>query len=194
VEPFVIQGRWRASGTTAGVGVAWDPTQLLRVSGSARWSGGLELTPSAGAVDDERTYAIPLQLRAGATFSLTSGFAVTVGGAYADWSETGEDLTDGATRGGTWSYGGGVEWSSGQLLGRPLPLRIGVRQVDLPFHFEGEAVSERLLSGGFGLYLLETETIPLARMEVSLERGTRSGGGISEDFLRTTISVRVAGN
>ncbi|MSR22765.1 MAG: hypothetical protein EXR92_04360 [Gemmatimonadetes bacterium] len=194
VEPFVITGRWRASGKTAGLGIAWDPNPLVRIAGAASWSGDLVLTPFAGTIQEKGTYAIPIDLRAGGTVTLAEGLGLAVGVSYADWSETGRDLLDESTRGAAWSYGAGLEWSRVTIRGRAVPVRVGARRVDLPFLFAGEPVSEQIVSGGIGIHFLEREGVPLARLEIGIENGSRKGGAIAEDFLRTTISIRVSGN
>ena len=192
VEPFGRLVRLRASGAVAGGGVAWDPSPLLRVAGSVSWSGDLLLTPTSDSLLDEREYRLPMELKAGATFALTPDLALHLGTTYADWSETGEDLESEGTVGQAWSYGGGLEWGGSTLLGRPVPIRIGARQVDLPFGVDGDPATERTLSVGAGLNLVDFEAQPLARMELGIDRGFREGGSLSEDFWRVALTVRVA--
>ena len=194
VEPFVIQGRWRASGTTAVVGAVWDPGPFLRLAVSAAWSGDLELRSAEGGVDEDGTYAMPFELRAGGTFTLAGDLGLALGVSYADWSGTGADFENEMARGAAWSYGAGVEWSAATLLGRSIPIRLGARHIDLPFTVGGDAVSERVLSGGVGLVLVEGQGIPLALLEIGVENGSRNGGAVSEEFWRTTITVQLAGN
>jgi hypothetical protein len=193
VEAFAIQGRWRASGVVAGAGVAWDPSALIRIAAAVTWSDKLALSPSTSVTPEGGEYSIPLELRAGATAILAPGFGVSAGVVFADWSAVGEELGAGTTREASWSYGGGIEWARATLFGRALPLRVGVRHQDLPFHFDGSPAQERTFSAGFGLELVESEGQPIARLDFGLERGTRSAQSLSESFLRTTLSVRLAG-
>ena len=192
VESFEAGGRLRASGVIVGAGVTWDPRPLLRVSSSILWSDDLTFSPTSDEPGEKGSYRIPLELRGGGTVTLTSVIALHLGLTFADWSDTGADLEEGTTRGGTWSYGGGLEWSGGTLLGRPIPIRLGARHRDLPFHSDGAPASERTLSGGFGLNLVDAEEQPLARIEMGIERGNREAGSVSEDFLRVLVSVRIA--
>ena len=194
VEPFVIQGRWRASGKTAVLGAVWNPGTLLQLAASAAWSGDLELRSAGEGVGEDGTYAMPFELRAGGTFTLAGDLGLALGVSYADWSGTGADFENEMARGAAWSYGAGVEWSATTLLGRSIPIRLGARHIDLPFTFGGDAVSERVLSGGVGLVLVQGQGIPLALLEIGVENGTRNGGAVSEEFWRTTITVQVAGN
>jgi hypothetical protein len=50
-----------------------------------------------------------------------------------------------------------------------------------------------VISGGFGLVLNETNETVLAGADFGLERGRRSGGGVTEDFWRLTLSIVVSG-
>jgi len=193
VEIFATQGRWRASGLVIGGGATWDPTSFLRVAGAFVWSDGLNFSPSTTLTTEERSYSIPLELRAGATATLAPGLGVSAGVVYADWSTVGEELGAGTARAATWSYGGGLEWARATLFGRAFPLRVGVRHQDLPFFFEGMPAQERTISGGFGFELVESEGQPIARLDFGLERGSRTAGAHSERFLRSTLSLRLAG-
>ena len=194
VEPFRTQGRWDAQGVNAQVGAVWDPVSALRLGGSVTWSGDLELSPDGGDEElERREYSLPLELRAGATGSLAPNLNLSLGVSYADWSDTGRDLREGGARGSAWSYGGGLEWFGPQFLGRSLPVRVGYRSADLPFLFKGEAVTESGFSGGFGLNLADTDQGARARFDLAVERGEREAAAFSEEFWRTTVTIRVAG-
>lgn len=190
VRPFSVGGRLSASGLVAGAGVAWDPSPLLRVAGSFTWADDLVLTPTDDRVGEKGRYRLPLELRVGGTFALTPVLGLHLGLTYADWSKTGEDLSDGSSRGGTWSYGGGLEWGGATFLARTIPFRVGLRHRELPFAFEGAPTAENTLSGGLGFNFLDSENQPLARLELGVERGSRKGGPLSEDFWRVVVSVR----
>ena len=197
VEPFRAQGRWDARGPTAAVGLTWQPSSSFRVGGSAVWSGDLELRPTDASVEagvEERgKYTLPTEFRVGGSASLTPVIALNLGVSYADWSEIGNELRDGGSRGPAWSYGGGLEWRGVQLLGRPLPIRAGHRRTELPFLYQGEPADEAVTTGGFSLALAEAEEVPLARVDVAVERGSREAGDFSERLWRTTVTLRLAG-
>jgi opacity protein-like surface antigen len=193
VEPFIEQGRWRASGLQAGAGVSWDPSELLRLSTSVSWAGTLKLSPVGGSASEEKSYSMPLEFRAGAMATLVPGLALTGSVTYSDWSSAADEFGEDQLRGTTWSYGGGVEWLRAELLGRAVPIRVGARRQDLPFTFQGNPVSEQTISGGVGMHLVEANNFPAARFEVGVERGSRSAGPREESFLRATVTVRLAG-
>jgi hypothetical protein len=194
VESYSTSGRWRASGVVAGAGVVYDPSPLLRLSAGVTWSDDLTLTPVEGTPSGA-VYAMPLELRGGGTFTLTPGVSVVLGASYSDWSDTRADLSqEVAGEGASLSYGGGVEISSFSLLGKAIPIRVGARHVDLPFGPEGGGSSERTLSGGLGIHLVEGPEFPRARVDFGLEKGTRTGIVDPEAFWRLSISLSIAGS
>lgn len=192
VEPFETGSRLRASGLVAGAGASWNPGPLIRVSGALSWSDALVLSPSADGPSEEGVYRIPLEFRLGGTANLLTGFSVHAGLSYADWSDAGADLRAGESREAALSYGGGLEWAGTSLFGRPLPLRFGARQRALPFKSAGADASEFVLTGGFGLNLVDAEDQPLARLELGYERGRRTAGPIEEDVSLLAVTVRVS--
>jgi hypothetical protein len=139
---------------------------------------------------------MPLEFRGGGTITLTPGIALVVGATYADWTNTRADLNAPVTgEGASLSFGGGIELSSLTLAGKTIPMRLGARHMDLPFGPEGESESsERTLSGGIGVHLVEGVEFPLARVDLGLERGTRTGITNSEPFWRLSLSLSVAGS
>ncbi|MEX0856394.1 MAG: hypothetical protein WD056_02380 [Gemmatimonadota bacterium] len=193
VENFATQGRWRASGLLGSAGVAWDPTDFLRLGAAVSWTDELRLTPSAATGGEAAAYSIPMEFRVGGSGTLAPGLLVMASLSYADWTTVGEELREGATRGAAWSYGGGVEWGRAAVMGRALPIRLGARRQELPFLREGVEASETVLSAGAGFNLVEGEGETRARIDLGIERGTRSAGDLSERFLRTSVTLRLSG-
>ena len=192
VALFETATRLRASGMVVGAGITW--TRCLwcvlpeHSPGRMIWSFPLPLrSPRKGAAT-----GFPWSSAVGGTVTLTSTLALHLGATYANWSDTGDDLRQGMSRDATWSYGGGLEWTGGSLVGRTVPLRFGIRHRDLPFYSTDEPAFERTFSGGLGLNLLETENQPLARLDLGLERGGREAGSTSEDYWQMVVTVRVA--
>lgn len=194
VEPFGVRGVWRARGLNAVVGANWRVDDLFRVGGTVVFGGDLELSPTAETEGEARSVPMPTELRLGASGLLMPGLTVAVETSRADWSGAAEALENEGGPGVAWSLGGGVEWNRITVLGRPLPVALGYRQRDLPFSFLGETVSERALTSGIGLHLVDaTEETPLGRLHLSFETGNRSTDSWEESFLRTTLSLRVSG-
>ncbi len=194
VESFVADGIWRASGTNIVAGVNMDALGMLRLAGSVTWSDDLTLDPTDGTPGDPVVVPLPLEFRVGGHGTLAPGLALAISLYTADWSESAEALGDENAPGRIWQMGGGLEWAGGSILGRQIPLAIGVRQRDLPFSFLGNPVQERAVTGGAGIFLSDTETTPLARMHVGMELGSRSTAEWDESFLRATVTLRLSGS
>ena len=193
LENFRQVGEWRVSGATAIAGVNWFPSDLLHVGASLEWVGDMTLAPVRGTEGVDRSYSMPLTLRTGGTFTLAPDVRLVMGVSRADWSGVDGDLGGDAARDVVWGYGGGVEWARGTVRGRAFPLRMGYRVQELPFHVRGEAAEEKALSAGFGINLADAQDLPLARLDLSVERGSRDAGALSEEYWRTTVSLRLAG-
>ena len=192
VEPFEVGSRFTASGLVVEAGASWNPNPLVRVSGALSWSDELVLEPPTHDLAESGAYRIPLELRLGATTNLASGFSIHGGVSYADWSDAGANLRVGESREAAWSFGGGVEWAGTSLGGRTLPLRFGARQRALPFNSAGAPASESVLTGGFGMNLVDADDQPLARIDLGYERGRRTAGPIDEDISILAVTVRVS--
>lgn len=193
LENFRQVGEWRVSGATIAAGVNWFPSDLLHVGAAVEWMGDMTLDPVRGTAGEGRSYSMPLTLRAGGTFTLAPDVRLALGISRADWSDVDADLGGGAARDLVWGYGGGIEWARGTIRGRAFPLRAGYRVQQLPFHVQGDSSEERAFSGGFGINLADTQDIPLARLDLTVERGSRDAGLLTEDYWRTTLSLRLSG-
>ena len=56
-----------------------------------------------------------------------------------------------------------------------------------------EKAIESSLVGGAGLALVRAGTLPLAQIDLAVERGSRTSGSVTEDYWRSTVSLRLAG-
>lgn len=193
VEDFRVRDRWRLTGTTVTVGGRWDPLPVLRVAASAELSSPLTADPRLSDDGVEKEYDLPVRLRAGGTARLTPALHLVAGVAWADWSETGDDLSGGGAAGTTWDLGSGVEWRGGSLLGRPLDLRLGYHRSPLPFEVDGEQPTESYVAGGLAVTLAESQERSIASLDLSVERGGRDGARISESWWGATVTLRLAG-
>ena len=193
VLPYVSEGAWTYSGYTVTGGVATRLVDIVSVSASATWSTALDAEASSTTTGGDGSFDLPLQLRLGASAALAPGLTLSASAVRADWSALEQDLTGGTSADATLAYGFGLELAQARLLGREAPLRLGFRRSDLPFSTGSEAASERIFSGGFGIVLNQTGEVVLANADVSVERGRRSEGSLSENFWRGTLSLRLAG-
>jgi hypothetical protein len=193
VKGYSDGGKWKFGGPTGSVGFAWDPVELLRLSGSMTWNGTLDAEPSEATKGAPASYELPTEFRLGASGLLTPRLSLTVGMAYADWQPSSEGLEADALVGSVMSFGGGVEWRAQAFGSRTLPLRLGFRKSGLPFKLDGEDPTETILAGGLGLNFTQAEDFVLAGIDMALEKGNREAGSFSEDFWRGTITFRVSG-
>lgn len=193
IEPFRQDRAWRYSAPTVSLGALWDPLPIVRVGLNVAWSGALEGRPREEGLGETREIDLPLELSAGVSALLAPDLVLHGSLGYADWTETGADLTEGSAE-PAWRFGLGAEYQGFRALNRAFPLRLGYRRADLPFSFAGGDPSEWALSGGVGITLAQVEDErPVARLDVALERGEREGGSISESFWRATFTLRASG-
>ena len=193
VATFRSAGKWGYSGVTATFGLVFDVAEVLRAAGTITWAASLNAEPTEGTEGTARKYDMPLEFRGGVSGTLAPGFSAVLSASYADWAGTAADLREATTAGAALTLGAGLEWEGLTALGRPLPLRFGWRRARLPFGFDGEIPVESTLAGGFGLVLQRAGPLPLAQVDVGVERGSRSAGAVSENFWRSTVSLRLAG-
>ena len=194
VKPFTSGGKWGYSGVTATAGVVFDFARVARAAGSVTWSGALEAEPLDGNESPGKSYDMPVQVRGGVSGTLATGLTAVVSGSWADWSATTDDLDDAAVPSGSAvTLGAGLEWERMSFLGRPMPLRFGWHRAELPFAFDDEKAIESSLVGGAGLALVRAGTLPLAQIDLAVERGSRTSGSVTEDYWRSTVSLRLAG-
>jgi hypothetical protein len=193
VDPYVEAGEWSYKAWAVTAGVAADVFSRARVALSVHVPTNLDAEASEGTRGEDRTYSLPVQYRLGT--SVTVGPALVVSGSLllADWGGTQSDLEGVAVAGDQNGFGLGVELTRASFFGKSAPLRLGYRQTGLPFSFDAGGAKERVLSGGVGLELARLEDVVLASVDLAIERGRRSGGGITESFWRATISLLAAG-
>ncbi|NIP78897.1 MAG: hypothetical protein GWM90_06730 [Gemmatimonadetes bacterium] len=137
---------------------------------------------------------------------LAPSLLAAVSARWSDWSGTdprlGEDLTgtSGASR-DTWEIGGGLELDNpARRATRSFPIRVGFQYRQLPFTFVTEAPTEWLVGGGLGMRLGPDLMNPLARLDLTVQRGERTAAGdaltgdLSESMWRFVLTVALFGN
>jgi hypothetical protein len=192
VSPTQTGGFWNYSGVTATVGATLDVAEVARLAANVTWSGDVDADPSDDTSGSGATFDFPLELRVGGSGALTPGVVANVGVVYADWSAAGEPLRESSGRSAL-TVGGGLEWTGATLAGRRSPVQLGYRRSTLPFTFGSEEAVESVFSAGLGIDFIQSGTTTLAGMGISLERGSRDAGTLSESFFRASLTLRVAG-
>ncbi len=191
VEPYSSSGVWRYSGESITGGVSTELLGTVHVAASATWSTKLDAAATGDTEGAGRTYSVPLQLRMGASSALTQGLRLSVSGVRADWSVAGDEVGGGSVVRTVHGVGVGLELSQARLFGREAPLRLGFRRNGLPFSLRGDG-AEQVYSGGLALILSQTNGVVLATTDLAIERGRRTGGTITEEFWRGTVSVQLS--
>lgn len=193
VQPFSTSTEWQMQAPTVAAGARWDFQELVRVSGSVTWAGSLEMNNTTDDSEAVRTMELPTEFRLGASAILSPRLSLSGGVGYADWTDAAAGLEEGGTAGAVWNYGGGLEWAGPSYASRDFPIRVGYHRTELPFQFDGNDPVESVVAGGFGINFAQVGNVPLARLDVSVERGTRDAGTFSESFWRSTFSLRLSG-
>jgi hypothetical protein len=193
-EPACCRAAWTYRGLGYSLGLRWTPGEATGVGVSASYGGALRASP-ADTLALERSYALPLLLRAGASGRVGATTLLAISGNFSGWSVLDEQL---AAEGGahdSWSVQGGVEWDGLVVRERPLPVRVGARTGTLPFGWipgqAGEQATERALAVGAGIVLGGGAS----RSDFALEFGGRGGeaAGVDESYWRFAFSVRIIG-
>jgi hypothetical protein len=192
VTPYVESVQWQYSGLSASVGVIVSPLEIIRVSGTATWSGDLEAKPSALSEKEGASYALPAEYRLGASAVLTPRLAMNFGLSHANWEASEDGLEPETVTGSIWGFGAGAEWLGPTVGSRNFPIRLGFRRADLPFRFDGKAPKETAFSGGLTINLTPANATLVGAVDIALERGNREAGSLSESFWRGTATFRVA--
>ncbi len=193
VLPYRDGGQWGYSGTTASLGLRWFAADFLHIAGLASWSSDLRARPTKETEGDAAAFALPLEVKLGASGVLTSALDLTLGVSYADAQPLEEGAGEAAAGGGAWSVGGGLEWRGLTRGERACPVRVGLRRSDLPWAGGEASATETLASAGLGLELFRAADVVVGGLDLALERGSRDAGSLSESFWRGTLTIRVAG-
>lgn len=191
VESFGRTGSWTYSGPTFAAGVSADPHDLVHVAGVVEWSGDLKAEPRDDTSGEAVAYAIPMRFSAGATGRLTPRIHLNASVVYQDWSGA-AGFEPEVTAAGGFSFGAGLEWQLVQGMQRALPVRLGYRNVVLPFRFGAADAVESIWSAGVGFDLVQAEGLRFGWIDAGVERSRRSSGRLSERFWRATVSVGIS--
>lgn len=203
LQDFAQRREFQYSGPSARIGVRWDPSPQFRIGAALTWAGTLRADSASGPIES-RQFELPLQAAAGASAFLAPGLLAAVSGRWSGWSVT--DPTGGlvdadvpVTARDTWEVGAGLELDDpASRQSRTFPLRLGFQYRQLPFTFVSDSPSEWVASGGVGMRVGDFET-PLARIDLTVQRGGRSAAGdgaipaLEESFWRVALSLSIFG-
>ncbi|MDT8367852.1 MAG: hypothetical protein RQ745_01500 [Longimicrobiales bacterium] len=186
--PFETSAVWEYSGFTGIVGASTVIDEQVHLAASVRFGGDLDADPVEDTEARPVTISLPTELRLGGSVLLAPSLFANLGFETADWSDTDPDGQR------AWSIGGGIEWTGSRILGKDGAWRIGARRERLAIKPAGAAsASERTLSAGLAIVLARSSAGALGSVDFAFELGDRSAGDLSEDILRSTVTLRVAG-
>ncbi len=161
------------SGQAISAGVLLQPSSTFLIGASARFAGDLDVEQS-GAILAKSD--LPLRYGVGVAYLGIPNTTIAARVEQIRWTDLeplGTALTSvfNATE-----FSLGAESAGPAFNGALTMLRLGFRSRTLPFGANGDQVSERAFTGGFG--------IPLSRgrsqVDFAVQRASRSGGGASE--------------
>lgn len=207
-QPFDETSGWRYSGPMAAIGAEAELGNVSRVGVSLTWSGVVEADSIDGRAG-ARELQLPLQAAAGASAYLAPRLLAAVSARWSGWSSLEDPGGVAALLGGaggpardTWELGGGLELDDPESRdARTFPIRLGFQYRQLPFTFGGNAPDELFVGGGIGMRMGTDPENPLAMVDISVQRGTRTaaGGGaqpedLEESVWRVALSLSLFGS
>ena len=192
-EPTVEQGAWDFSGFTGTAGLGVTLGETFHFSGSVTTSSALEATPKGATEGEALDFDLPVEWRGGATVNLTPDLIGVASVEWADYDEVIGEESQIATRGSTMDWGLGAEWAQPTFRGSPMPVRLGYGSRQLPFLFDQGTADETYFTAGLGIQFVPIANNPLGLFDISLEKGSRDAPGLSEDFWRFSMSLRISG-
>jgi hypothetical protein len=179
---------WSYAGSRVRLGAAADVTDRIRVSADVSFQGDLTATrDSSNTIVATRTFGMPAAFEAGATARVTPRILVTGAAGWTGWEGSEGESTSFVASNVLW-LGVGAEMTGTRVLGANVPLRLGLRRTDLPFHAPGMSQpSETAVNVGFGVRVGEEQ----ARVDVAFEFGSRGDletSGVEESFRRFSLT------
>ena len=193
IKEFSDKKEWTYSGPLLSINLSWNPNSSLQLGTALQWSGKINMSPIGASEGEKQSIKAPLELKLGGNWIINPGISLNVGLSSSDWSNSGYPELDAVAVGRTTTYGIGLEWEATRFWSGPFPLRFGYRRSTMPFTFKGHITKEQSASVGFSVVVAEALELPIAAIDVAMERGKHSASGLEENFNRLTVTLR-AGN
>lgn len=194
IGPAAGIGNWEYSGSRFRFGAS--ATLTGRISVGADLSIQKALTATRDSIDGvtrTRKFDMPVGFEVGGSARVSERLLVTGAGGWTGWDGA-EGASDNFVASNVTWMGIGAELTGTRLLGAQVPLRVGLRRTDLPFHAPGaEQMSEKAVTLGLGVRVAEDK----ARVDLAFELGSRgdlAASGVEESFQRLSISLSLLQN
>ena len=174
------------AGFAASVGIEYHPSHVIGFALAARKGGDLtaeagDTVLGKGKIPDHYSASVTYDGLSGATFA--ARVAHDAWSSLSDLSSTHIQAFDG------WDTSIGGELSGPRILQRVVVLRAGARFRTLPFASDGDKVSEKSFTAGFGVPL----TRDRAAFDFALQRAARSTSGtVKETGYILSFGLRVS--
>lgn len=174
------------TGSGASAGVVFTPVARFALAASFRQGGTMRLR----VVDTTRTEAkVPSRFGLAARVEPLTGLTLLVSADRNEWSRMNGLGSAAAAGHDAWEYAGGAEFTGQRTRNAPWTYRLGYRTRELPFAAAGNAVTEKVISGGAAIPVAG----PRATMELALQRAARDAAGTATErawLLSVGLSIR----
>lgn len=193
LQPATSAVTYTYSGLGVGGGVRFQPLTNLSVSAAVHGGGHIR-AKSDSTGTEQKDYANPLRVDAGASALLGATTVLVASGSWSRWSSLNDALSSTGGARDASSVSAGVEYNGFQLFRKAVPLRLGGRYGQLPFRWTGASPAfpnERAVTGGLGWRFGGRAAL----LDLGVERGWRGGSsaGIDEPYWRFAFSLQVLG-
>ena len=183
--------RWSWSGWRFRAGISGEIGRRGILSAAITTYTQLEAEKDTfGIAIGKQKFDMPLEISVGGSVVLTQSFMLAAAGGWKSWSNTDFRVFDTESADVMWA-GGGLEYVGLNLLGMPMPLRVGYRYTDLPFYGgQFEQLTEQAVTFGFGTRIAGGR----AALDFGVEIGSRGNvetTGTEESFQRISLSLGI---
>ena len=183
--------RWAYSGWRFRGGVTGQLGRRAVISAAVTAYTQLEAEKDTfGIAIGTQSFEMPLEVAVGGSVLLTQRLLLAVAGGWKGWSATEFQVSDNESADVIW-LGGGLEYVGVSVKNMPIPLRIGYRYTDLPFHGgDFEQLAEQAVTFGLGARLAGGRAVLDLGFEIG-SRGNVPATGTEESFQRLSMSLGI---
>jgi hypothetical protein len=179
-------GRISFAGFAGSLGIEYHPARAIGFALAGRKGGNLTAQSGDTTIGSGR---LPDHYSASVIYEGIPGASISARVAHDAWSSLGSLLSANTQAFDGWDTGVGIEATGPRLLQRIITLRLGGRVRTLPFGFNGEKVSEKSFTAGFGAPLARNR----ASFDFSIQQANRTAGGdVKEKGLMMSFGLRVS--